>query len=174
MPPERPRTRAHAGLTTARTGLTGPDPGANMAGMLFRTLTLCLLLPGAALAACPAPPDRTDLRASILDNLSRAESFAAGRAAIDAAWRFWRTAPDPTAQELLDAGLQAQRYGDYLRVEETLARLTEYCPGFAEGWNQLAFTYFLQDRFAPALAALDRAIALEPAHFGALSCKGLT
>ncbi len=49
----------------------------------------------------------------------------------------------------------------------------KYCPDYAEGHNQLAFAYFLQDKLEASSDSLDRAIELEPQHFGALAGKGL-
>jgi len=50
----------------------------------------------------------------------------------------------------------------------------DYCPAYAEGYNQRAFVNFLRQNFAPALEDLDRALALSPRHIAALSGKALT
>lgn len=134
---------------------------------------LCLFIATPVLAECPAQAPQTERRAALLDSLRAAQDANAAQEAIGNIWMFWRTAPDEPAQELLDTGLQALRYGDYLRAEQSFTRLTGYCPDYAEGWNQLAFAYFLTDRDDQSLAALDRVIALEPAHFGALAGMGL-
>ena len=126
------------------------------------------VLPTLALA-CPPIPDQADRRATLLADLKGAATFSEGRGAIDRLWMLWRKAPDEASQELLNAGMQAIRYGDYLRAEQTLRRLTRYCPEYAEGWNQLAFVFFLQERDEPSIAALMRTLELEPAHFGALA-----
>lgn len=109
----------------------------------------------------------------LLETLKNATSQSAGQAAGAALWQFWKVAPDETAQELLDEGVTAIRYADFLRAEEVLARLTVYCPDFAEGWNQLAFALFLQEKYDPSREALEKTLKLEPDHFGALAGIGL-
>ena len=124
-------------------------------------------------AACPPLPDRTSERAQLLTALSTADTYNAGRAAIEAMWLYWRTAPDEAAQEMLVTGIEAIRYGDYLKADAVLGRLVAYCPDYAEGYNQAAFAAFLKEEDDKALALLEQAIALEPAHFGALAGIGL-
>ena len=89
-------------------------------------------------------------------------------------WEIWLDAPDDAAQELLDRGMNARRVSDFLGSIAAFDRLVEYCPVYAEGYNQRAFTYFLGGRFEEALADLDRTLAILPEHIGALSGKGLT
>jgi tetratricopeptide (TPR) repeat protein len=55
-----------------------------------------------------------------------------------------------------------------------LNRLIEYCPAYAEGYNQRAFTNYLQQDFEAALVDLDRALNILPTHVAALSGKALT
>lgn len=138
----------------------------------LHTVVLCAM-PHLAMAECPAFVAQTEPRQSLLENLARSTNQAQGRDAANALWLYWHKAPDETAQELLNAGVTAIRYGDYLRAEDVLSRLVTYCPTYSEGYNQLAFAYFLQRRDAPSLDLLEKALALEPAHFGALSGIGL-
>ncbi|MEM6620192.1 MAG: hypothetical protein AAF631_12965 [Pseudomonadota bacterium] len=139
--------------------------------MILRAIVF-FLWAGAA-AACQAVPDRADEREVLLGNLREAPDAGAASDAVRAMWQFWFVAPDTTAQELLDAGTEAIRYGDFSRAELVLGRLTGYCPAYAEGWNQFAYAYFLQRRDDLSKAALEQALALEPAHFGALSGMAL-
>ena len=89
-------------------------------------------------------------------------------------WELWTDAPDEPAQSLLDEGMQKLRGADYLGALDDLNRLVAYCPDYAEGYNQRAFAYYLTQNFAPALADLDRTLALSPNHVGALSGRALT
>ncbi|MBH0239415.1 tetratricopeptide repeat protein [Methylobrevis albus] len=42
-------------------------------------------------------------------------------------------------------------------------------PDYAEGYNRRATIYYMQDEYTRAIADIDRALAIEPRHFGALS-----
>jgi tetratricopeptide (TPR) repeat protein len=133
-------------------------------------LTLLLLgMVTSAQAACPALPDRSAMRAALLETLAQTTAYSDGIAAAGAVWQFWRDAPDEAAKGLLFEGVEAIQYGDLLRAEERLRRLVDYCPDYAEGYNQLAFALFLQERDAESLDMLHHTLMLEPAHFGALA-----
>jgi len=124
-------------------------------------------------SACGEFPDRTDERALLLKNLKEADTVSKGQQSIGDIWGFWQTAPDAAAQELLDRGLSSLRASDFIAAEDAFGRLVGYCPDYAEGHNQLAFAYFLQDKLEASSNSLDRTLELEPQHFGALSGKGL-
>ena len=89
-------------------------------------------------------------------------------------WELWATAPDEAAQALLDRGMTARASYDFLSALEAFDRLVEYCPDYAEGYNQRAFVNFLREDFAAALVDLDEALARRPSHVAALSGKALT
>ncbi|MEL6233175.1 MAG: hypothetical protein AAFR46_02085 [Pseudomonadota bacterium] len=125
----------------------------------------------AAPAECAPMPDRGEERAALLAGLADAKSVAEGQRATGLVWQFWMTAPDATAQALLDAGMRAIRQSDFARAEAVLDDLVRYCPAFAEGWNQRAFARFLRGRYFESLADIERVLSREPAHFGALSGK---
>ncbi|MEP5198489.1 MAG: tetratricopeptide repeat protein, partial [Paracoccaceae bacterium] len=91
-----------------------------------------------------------------------------------ALWKLWATAPDAAAQALLDRGMSARGSYDFLGAIEAFDRLVEYCPDYAEGYNQRAFVNFLREDFEPALTDLDLALARNPNHVAALSGKALT
>ena len=123
--------------------------------------------------ACADVPDRRIERLTLLDDLQTADDFSKGQSSIAAIWGCWQTAPDEVAQELLDTGLSQLRVSDFLAAEDAFERLVTYCPEYAEGHNQLAFAYFLQGKFDASSDSLNRTLALEPMHFGALEGKGL-
>ena len=63
---------------------------------------------------------------------------------------------------------------DYAAAEAALTSLVQYCPFYAEGWNQRAFVRFLQSDWDGALTDLDQALKYNPRNTGALTGKALT
>lgn len=127
-----------------------------------------------AWADCPAPPDIADRETAFFAELQEAENEMQGQDINRKLWALWTEAPDEAAQALLDQGMSARRSFDFLRATERFDRLVEYCPDYAEGYNQRAFVNFLREDFDAALIDLDEALARSPRHVGALSGKALT
>ncbi|SFS22069.1 tetratricopeptide repeat protein [Yoonia litorea] len=142
---------------------------------MMKWFTIFLLGASPAFAeTCPAVPDRTDEKAALYAGLLASENELAAAPYNAGLWEIWLDAPDEIAQEMLDRGMERRRVSDFLGSIAALDRLVDYCPAYAEGYNQRAFTYFLGGRFEEALADLDRTLAILPDHIGALSGKGLT
>ena len=97
-----------------------------------------------------------------------------GRQHASSIWESWHKAPNPKAQELLNIGKSKLREADYATAQQVLTELIEFCPTYAEGWNQRAFAKFLAGDLDGSLEDLDRTLELEPRHFGALAGRGLT
>ncbi|MBY5932010.1 tetratricopeptide repeat protein [Tateyamaria omphalii] len=124
--------------------------------------------------ACPASPDITEEMRALIAEANAAADERAGRAASDKMWEVWLQAPDASAQEVLDRGMRQRGNFDFVGAYESFDALVAYCPDYAEGYNQRAFTSFLREDFEAALVDLDRALALSPNHVGAQSGRALT
>ena len=112
-------------------------------------------------------------RAALLKELAAAKSDAEARGIEDRLWTFWRSFADDQGRQLLEQSKQAQLRFDYAEATLYLKELVKHAPQFAEGWNQLAYVYFLAGDYEDSLAAIERVLALEPMHYAALAGKGI-
>jgi len=123
---------------------------------------------------CPeAPPIAADMD-RLVAQVQRAPDEMAARALSAEMWKLWLQAPDEYSQNLLDSAMARRNVADYTAAEAALTSLVQYCPFYAEGWNQRAFVRFLQSNWDGALSDLDQALKYNPRHTGALTGKALT
>lgn len=129
---------------------------------------------GPVLAGCPPPPDIAEAEAALLARARAATTEGQGRQVSSELWKLWAMAPDEPAQALLDRGMAARSSYDFLAAIEAFDKLVEYCPDYAEGYNQRAFVHFLRQDYEAALVDLDLALERAPNHVAAMSGKALT
>ncbi len=127
-----------------------------------------------ALAASPAAADQKDPRLGSLFAALGAAGSDAAAAPIEAdIWAAWLHSDDPHVTDLMAQGAASLNTGDFAHALEAFDAVVAAAPDFAEGWNKRATTLFLLGRVADSIADIDRVLALEPRHFGALSGLGL-
>ena len=126
-----------------------------------------LALGGAALAETVGP--ELDRLFSTLQGASAAEAV---RIESDI-WRIWSRSSSAAMDLLLERGRKAAEQGDFEAALDHLTALTDHAPDFAEGWNARATVFFQTGAYGPAIADLQRVLALNPRHFGALSGFGM-
>ncbi|MEP1588111.1 MAG: tetratricopeptide repeat protein [Tateyamaria sp.] len=124
--------------------------------------------------SCPPTPDSSAELSALIDQIREAKDERAAKPISDQMWEIWLDAPDDAAQDLLNNGLRQRNNFDFVGALETFDRLTEYCPAYAEGYNQRAFTHFMVEDYSKALNDLDIALDLSPDHVGVQSGRALT
>jgi tetratricopeptide (TPR) repeat protein len=127
-----------------------------------------------ALAPKPAPEA---VRKQMLDTL-----FARLRSAGDpddaqriaaTIERVWLRSESDTANLLMQRATVSMQARQYPLALSLLDKLVAVEPDWAEAWNQRATTRFLTGDMDGAMADIERAIKLEPRHFGALVGMGM-
>ncbi len=88
-------------------------------------------------------------------------------------WQIWTEANDANIDALMEIGIASMNDSDYGKAYRTFSRVVDLAPGFAEGWNKRATVLYLMGRYDDSIKDIDKTLALEPRHFGALSGLGL-
>lgn len=133
---------------------------------LATAATLTVALPGAA--------SQTDPRLDgLFARLKAARDGAEADRIEQAIWRLWHVSGDAAVDGVMGRGLEALARRDYLAALEAFDAVVRAAPDFAEGWNKRATAYYLLGGYDASAADIERTLALEPRHFGALSGLGL-
>ena len=86
-----------------------------------------------------------------------------------AIWRAWSRSGSASMDLLLRRADEAAGEGELDVAVRFLNDLVRLAPDFAEGWNKRATVLFMQEKLGRSMADIERTLALEPRHFGALS-----
>lgn len=105
--------------------------------------------------------------------LRQAGSEAEGRAIEYEIWLLWLEAPDAGSARLMNRALERRRMIDLAGARAILDELVARAPDWAEAWNQRATVLFEQGHLERSLADVERTLALEPKHFGALAGQAM-
>lgn len=101
------------------------------------------------------------------------EDPAVREMAVDALWSIWRRADKP--ENNLELRRLMRMMADDARPEEVLAgfeALVKKAPRFAEAFNQRAIFHFIRGDYVKAIADCEKALRLNPFHFGAAGGMG--
>ena len=121
-----------------------------------------------------ARADQTDTRLNgLFAELKTAASAEAARPIEAQIWSIWLQSGNQDVDTLMAAGIRAMNDQDYGEALRAFSSVVARAPHFAEGWNKRATVLYLLGRFADSIRDINRALALEPRHFGALSGLGL-
>ena len=89
-------------------------------------------------------------------------------------WSLWST--HPTDQKLtarLEEGSQFVRSQQLIKAKEIFTEVINLDQNWAEAWNKRATVLYMLGEFQQSQNDIDRVLALEARHFGALAGQGL-
>lgn len=119
--------------------------------------------------ASPAGAQQADLddETALLAALAEADADEARR--LDRQLQaLWDKSGSASMDLLLKRGRDALEVQDPRKAIEHLTALTDHAPDFAEGWHTRASAFFALDLMGPAVADLERALALNPNNYNAI------
>lgn len=140
----------------------------------MQPLGLAVLLAVALVAFGEAArTDQTDTRLVALFETLKSTPYREEALEAEARiWGIWLESGQDDIDALMARGVAAmnqQRFDDAIAAFD---EITERAPGFAEGWNKRATVHFLKENFPASVQDIQRTLALEPRHFGAISGMG--
>ncbi len=92
-----------------------------------------------------------------------------GNAAEDALWAIWFRAGGRLAQSVLTRIARTIEAGESENAVSMLTELLRSHPKYAEAYHQRSQAHYLEDRFDATMRDAQRAIKLNPWHFGAMA-----
>jgi len=110
---------------------------------------------------------------TLLGKLREAPNLQAAKSVEDAIWKVWLRSGSDTADLLMNWAVESMAEKKLDRAVEYLDAVVELRPDFAEAWNKRATIHYMRDDYAKALGDIQRVLALEPRHFGALAGLGV-
>ncbi len=84
-------------------------------------------------------------------------------------WTIWLEGGDDEIDASMARGVEAMNTGDFAAALRSFDAIAQAAPDFAEGFNKRATVHYLMANFEASVRDIDRTLALEPRHFGALS-----
>jgi tetratricopeptide (TPR) repeat protein len=136
-----------------------------------RTLSIgfAVVFAVAAWASGGARADQKDPRLEALfAELRKVTGTLQARTITQQIWVIWTTSDKPEVNRLMSEGVDAMSAQDYKTALTDFTKMIGIAPDFAEGWNKRATVLWLLDDYEGSMADIDKTLALEPRHFGAL------
>jgi tetratricopeptide (TPR) repeat protein len=108
----------------------------------------------------------------LFQQLRNAPDEVAARQIERRIWALWVAHEDSNVNGLMEIGIGQMAYRNYPSALETFEEMVGLVPEFAEAWNKRATVHWLLGNYQDSLSDIDKTLALEPHHFGALSGRG--
>jgi tetratricopeptide (TPR) repeat protein len=116
---------------------------------------------------------RDELLDRLFGRLKTAKDEQEAQIVEQSIWRLWMRSGKPTDDLLLEQATKSLNAKQYSKALDILDAILEHSPEFSEAWNKRATVNYLVGRLEQSLADIDKVLALEPRHFGALSGLGM-
>ncbi len=116
-----------------------------------------------------APGERLD---TLFADLKVANSEDSAQTIEQQIWAAWMDSGSATVDLLVTRAGEAMKAKDNGLAMQLLDSVVELKPDYAEGWNRRATLHYVMKNYGESLGDIQRTLALEPRHFGAMSGLG--
>ena len=123
---------------------------------------------GAAVVGENSPPPSSEID-DLFASLEKADQDSIADGIARRIQVLWLASGSDTVDLLMKRAGAALKGEDLALALDLLDVVVSLEPDFAEGWNRRATVFYLQKDFGRSLADIERTLALEPRHWGALS-----
>lgn len=126
----------------------------------------------AALLICSAPAaadQDSPLLPPLFEQLQSAGSHAEAVEAEREIWKIWSLPDNRAASAPFAQGVISMNSGRLKQALGYFTEVTDTAPEFAEGWNKRATVAYYMGDHETSVRDIQKTLALEPRHFGALS-----
>ncbi|PHS71983.1 MAG: hypothetical protein COB22_06095 [Cycloclasticus sp.] len=132
------------------------------------TIFLFLLFVSSSLQADQNNP----LLNSLFNKLHQTNSIRQARAVEVEIMRIWNFSGNKDIDQRMNLSDTAMRERSFEKALDIVTTITQEMPQFSEGWNLQATILFFMGRYKESLESVEKTLALEPRHFGAMIGKG--
>ncbi len=105
--------------------------------------------------------------------LKKAASDAEAAEFVAEIWRIWSQSGRADVDAMMARVSSGMQNMDFGVARLLLDEIVEIAPDFAEGWNRRATLRYMMGDHEGALEDIDRALAIESRHFGALTGRAM-
>lgn len=123
----------------------------------------------AATSGSPGAAGKSDSLDSLYEELARTGDEIGARRLSRRIMQELADSGSDSINLLMERSADAIEEGEVSIALDLLDHVTTLEPGFAEGWNRRATVHYAARDLGRSLADIERVLALEPRHFGALS-----
>ncbi len=138
------------------------------------TVFLLIALIAALGPALPVWADQNDPKLDALfEQLRTTTDKETGSRIESKIWGIWVHRGKSDIDSHMALGIKAMRTGALKLSLRQFNKVVSLDPEFAEGWNKRATVHYMMGRLDESVADIQRTLALEPRHYGAISGMAL-
>jgi len=131
-----------------------------------------LLTPGQVLAAKHGSDPTAGLD-GLFQQLQSAPTYEKALGIEQLIWGLWMNNDQPLVTSRMQIGVYFMQQGRLDMAYQVFSDVVKLDPTYAEGWNKRATVAYMMGQLQPSIIDIQKTLALEPRHFGALSGLGL-
>lgn len=110
----------------------------------------------------------------LFDQLKKTNELNTAKEIENKIWKNWSMhSIDEILTETLAIGTELMNRGKFVQAHTIFSNIIKKEPDWAESWNKRATVLYLMKKYQSSLDDIEKALTLEPRHFGALSGQGL-